>query len=192
MATVANPTNSLQVALAEFQSILSVEDRQRLQTIKNKPEADAAIQFTATLGQENAAKRKGQSICSRLYSVLLSVQQFSNVVDTFVSANPSISALVWGSVKLTMLIVTNFLTYYEETSKAFLDFDKWSPRFREYQSLFPTSTRLQAAICEFHASIVRCCKQIVYMSQRSCKLCLHLHRGRRSKLQQGELNWQNH
>ncbi|TRX93051.1 hypothetical protein FHL15_005919 [Xylaria flabelliformis] len=166
-SSVANPTDGLQVALGEFQSILSDEDRQRLQRIKNKPEADAAIQFTATLDQENAAKRKGYSISSRLYSVLLSVQQFSNVVDTFVSANPSIAALVWGTMKLTMLIVTNFLTYYEETSKAFLDFDKWSPRLSQYQSLFPTSTRLQTAICEFNASIIRCCKQIVLISQRS-------------------------
>ncbi|KAI0414697.1 hypothetical protein F5X98DRAFT_348376 [Xylaria grammica] len=162
-----NPTASLQAALGEFQSVLSDEDRKRLQSIKDKPEVDAAIQFTATLDQENAAKRKGPSISSRLYSVLLSVQQFSNVVDTFVSANPSIAALVWGTVKLTMLIVTNFLTYYEETSKAFVDFDRWSPRFSQYQSLFPTSARLQGAICEFHASIIRCCKQIVYMSQRS-------------------------
>ncbi|RWA04497.1 hypothetical protein EKO27_g10608 [Xylaria grammica] len=162
-----NPTASLQAALGEFQSVLSDEDRKRLQSIKDKPEVDAAIQFTATLDQENAAKRKGPSISSRLYSVLLSVQQFSNVVDTFVSANPSIAALVWGTVKLTMLIVTNFLTYYEETSKAFVDFDRWSPRFSQYQSLFPTSARLQGAICDFHASIIRCCKQIVYMSQRS-------------------------
>ncbi|KAI1750870.1 hypothetical protein F4782DRAFT_548270 [Xylaria castorea] len=165
--SVANPTNGLQAALGEFQSILSDEDRQRLQKIKNKREADAAIQSTAILDQENAAKRKGPSISSRLYSVLLSAQQFSNVVDTFVSANPFIAALVWGTVKLTMLIVTNFLTYYEETSQALLDFDRWSPRFSQYQSLFPISTRLQAAICEFHASIIRCCKQIVCMSQRS-------------------------
>ncbi|KAI3334596.1 hypothetical protein F4824DRAFT_501852 [Ustulina deusta] len=171
-SAVANPTGSLQTALGEFQSILSDEDRKRLQRIKNKPEADAAIQFTATLDQENAAQRKGPSISSRLYSVLLCVQQFSNVVDTFVSANPSIAALVWGTVKLTMLIVTNFLTYYEKTSEAFLDFGRWSPRFSQYQSLFPTSTRLQAAICEFHASIIRCCKQIVCMSQRSWKIHL--------------------
>ncbi|KAI1123420.1 hypothetical protein F5Y10DRAFT_286241 [Nemania abortiva] len=165
--SVPSPTDSLQAALGEFQSILSDEDRQRLQKIKNKPEADAAIQFTATLDRENAARRKGPSISSRLYSVLLSVQHFSTVVDTFVSANPSIAALVWGTVKLTMLIVTNFLTYYEETSKAFLHFDRWSPRFSQYRSLFPTSVRLQAAVCEFHASIIRCCKHIVCMSQRS-------------------------
>ncbi|KAI0406290.1 hypothetical protein F4802DRAFT_613498 [Xylaria palmicola] len=151
MASVpTNPTIGLQAALAEFQSALSDGDRKRLQAIKNKPEIDAAIQFTATLDQENAAKRKGHSISSRLYSVLLSVQQFSTVVDTFVSANPTIAALIWRSVKLTMLIVTNSLNYYEETSKAFLDFGRWSPRLSQYQSLFPTSMRLQAAIWKAH------------------------------------------
>ncbi|KAI3324596.1 hypothetical protein HD806DRAFT_493050 [Xylariaceae sp. AK1471] len=166
-SAVTDPTASLQAALGEFQSMLSAEDRQKLEQIKGKPAADAAIQFTASLDRDNAAKRKGPSISSRLYSVLLSVQQFSSVLDTFVSSNPAIAALVWGTVKLTMMVVTNFLTYYEEVSKAFINFDKWSPRFSEYKLLFPSSIRLQAAICEFHASIIRCCKQVVQMLQRS-------------------------
>lgn len=200
MASAArNPTASLQTALGEFQSILSAVDREKLNQIKDKPAADAAIQLTASLDRENADKRKGPSISSRLYSLLLAVQQFSGVVDTFVSSSPAIAALVWGSVKFTMKvfdpvasvsasplrwskveltiepqIVINFLTYYEDVSKSFIDFDKWSPRFSEYQLLFPSSIRLQAAICEFHASIIRCCKQVILMLQRSCQSSLFM------------------
>ena len=68
----------------------------------------------------------------------------------------------------------NFTSYFDELSKAFLDFDKWSPRFNEYSALFPSSTSLQRSICNFHASIVRCCKQVVIMTRRSCRRALSL------------------
>ena len=59
--------------------------------------------FTAQLDRDNQL-RKGRGIASRLYSILQSMQTFSTVVDTFVSSHPEIAALVWGSVKLTMLV----------------------------------------------------------------------------------------
>jgi DNA-binding transcriptional regulator GbsR (MarR family) len=40
------------------------------------------------------------------------------------------------------------------------------PRFAEYQALYMTSTRLQKALCDFHASIIRCCKHVVEAIQR--------------------------
>jgi hypothetical protein len=113
-SVVTNPTACLQAALGEFQSVLSAEDRQKLQQIKGVPPSDGAIQFTASLDRENAEKRKGPSISSRLYSVLLSVQQFTGIVDTFVSSNPTIAALVWGAVKLTMLVCKNFTTCIDD------------------------------------------------------------------------------
>jgi hypothetical protein len=41
------------------------------------------------------------------------------------------------------------------------------PRFAEYQALYMTSTRLQKALCDFHASIIRCCKHVVEVIRRS-------------------------
>ncbi|CRK34635.1 hypothetical protein BN1723_014880 [Verticillium longisporum] len=39
------------------------------------------------------------------------------------------------------------------------------PRFAEYQALYPGSTQLQKALCDFHASIIRCCKHVVEAMQ---------------------------
>lgn len=47
-------------------------------------------------------------------------------------------------------------------------FGKHCPRFAEYQALYPTSVPLQKALCDFHASIVRCCKHVVEVMQRPC------------------------
>jgi hypothetical protein len=98
-------TKSLETALSEFGSVLTDDERKQLQQIKGVPDASAALVFTARLDASNATRR-GKSIGTRAYSMLQSIQQFSAVVDTFVSSHPDIAALVWGSIKLTVLVST--------------------------------------------------------------------------------------
>jgi hypothetical protein len=97
------PEQTLKDAIQDFQSILSNEQRAKLQQIKTIPDPDAVLTFTAQLDYSNRS-RKGRSIASRLHSVLQSVREFSAIVDTFVSSHPEIAGLVWGSIKLTMLV----------------------------------------------------------------------------------------
>jgi hypothetical protein len=59
--------------------------------------------FTAELDAENA-KRKTRSVASRLIKLLGSIQQFPGVIGTFVSSNPALAALLWGSVQLMLLV----------------------------------------------------------------------------------------
>lgn len=94
---------SLQEAINEFQSVLTEDQRKEFRKVKNVPDADTVITFTAQLDIANT-QRKGNSIASRFYSFLQSIHQFSSIVDTFVSSNPNIAALVWGSVKFTLLV----------------------------------------------------------------------------------------
>lgn len=97
------PENPLEDATQDFQSILSNNQRITLQKIKTVPNADAVLTFTAQLDYFSRS-RKGRSIASRLHSLLQSVREFSNIVDTFVSSHTEIAALVWGSIKLAMLV----------------------------------------------------------------------------------------
>ncbi|KAJ9148557.1 hypothetical protein NKR23_g4905 [Pleurostoma richardsiae] len=159
------PSQALQEALTDFQSILSSDQRQELSSSKDVPDADAVLVFTARLDASSSG-RKGRSIASNLYSVLQSVRDFSAIIDTFVSAHPDIAALVWGSIKLTMRFVTNFASYYEAVARLFIDLGSLCPRFTEYQALYPTSLRLQRVLCDFHASIIRCCKHLVEAMRR--------------------------
>lgn len=43
-------------------------------------------------------------MASRMQKTLQFIQQFSGVVDTFVSSDPSTAALAWGSIKVTILV----------------------------------------------------------------------------------------
>ena len=99
------PTADLEAALAEFEGVLPEPDRLRLAQVRGRPGmmSDAAMQFTASLDRANSGRR-GASVASRFYALLLAVQSFVGVVDTFVSADPVVAALVWGAVKLTMLV----------------------------------------------------------------------------------------
>ena len=105
MASPASPRvdQSLQEALDEFQAALNADQKKRLEDIKTVPGADAVMKLTTELDTQNA-QRRSRSVATRLSRIIESVQQFSSIVGTFVSSNPSIAALVWGSVKLTMLV----------------------------------------------------------------------------------------
>ncbi|CZR67042.1 uncharacterized protein PAC_16941 [Phialocephala subalpina] len=151
-------TKSLEIALSEFGSVLTDDERKQLQLNKSVPDASAALVFTARLDASNS-NRRGKSIGARAYSMLQSIQQFSAIVDTFISANPTIAALIWGSVKLTVLIAANMTSYFESLADLFMSLNKHFPQFDEYKLLFPKSLALQESICIFHASIVQLCKQ---------------------------------
>lgn len=98
-----NPQKALQDAVDDFQSILTQGQRDKVGHIGAIRDAETVMIFTAQLDRENQ-NNMGRGISSRLISVLQSVQTFSTVIDTFVSSNPKIAALVWGSIKLTMLV----------------------------------------------------------------------------------------
>ncbi|KAF5247561.1 hypothetical protein FANTH_6312 [Fusarium anthophilum] len=100
--TLVKTDDGLERALQAFRSVLTEGQRKDLDAIKDVPDTNAVLTFTAEL---DAKRRtiKGQSIASRLYSILQCVRDFSSVVETFVSSNPQIAALVWGSMKLTMM-----------------------------------------------------------------------------------------
>jgi citrate lyase beta subunit len=102
-ATCIGPQKALEDAIDGFHGVLTKDDRGRLLRLGRVRDAETVIIFTAQLDQENRL-RKGRGVSGRLLSVLQSVQGFTTVVDTYVSSNPRIAALVWGSIKLALLV----------------------------------------------------------------------------------------
>lgn len=98
-----NGTDPLVAALSEFQKALSVEQKAKLLAINTAPDAFAVLQFTSDLDRSNA-RRRIRCVAGRLQNTLQSVQQFTTIVDTFFSSSPTIAALVWGSLKVTILV----------------------------------------------------------------------------------------
>ena len=101
-AAPLKPEIKLARALHDFETILSDEDRSQLHS-QGLPDATAAINFTTVIDRQ-CSSRRSQCMGPRLITFLESIQQFSQVVDTFVSSHPEFAALVWGGVRFALLV----------------------------------------------------------------------------------------
>ncbi|KAF5572883.1 NACHT domain-containing protein [Fusarium pseudocircinatum] len=156
----------LQNAIDSFRTVLTPEQLAEFDCIRSVPDTDAVLVFTAELDLQRQ-NHKGKSIASRLYPVLQAVHNFTSIIDTFVSSNPTIAALVWGSVKMTMMIMLNAAPYYEAFVELCMELGTICPRFEQYQALFPASERLKEALCTFNAAIIQCCRRVIAMPKSS-------------------------
>ncbi|KAK7932237.1 hypothetical protein PG985_002949 [Apiospora marii] len=169
--TAAGPSSkqsALEGATLAFQNVLDDDQRRKLLMMRqgSVPDAGAILMFTAQLDSINK-NRKGRSFATPLHKFLTSIRDFCGIIDTYVSAHPEIAALVWGSVKLTMMLVANFASYYEATSGLFTTLGDLCPLFSEYQILFYSSAGLRDSLDDFYASVIRCCSHVVVTMQRS-------------------------
>ena len=159
------PAIALNVALQDFEAILTAEEKVRF-TASQAPDSNAAVKLAIEIDHDNASRR-GRCLGTRLVRFLESVQQFSDVVGTFVSSDPQVAALVWGGVKLTLLVANNFTSYFDKLSAVFMQIGRTSPRVAEFGALFTTSIRLQRTLCEYYAVVVKVCKSGVEFSRKS-------------------------
>lgn len=95
-----SPQADLEAALQEYERILSWDERNHLHA-QALPDASAAIKLTTAI---DSSSRLRHCLGQRLMTFLESVQHFSGVVDTFVSSRPELAALVWGGVKLALIV----------------------------------------------------------------------------------------
>ena len=104
-ATPQGPVSNLRQALNEYERSLSDDERKEFRA-QGKPDATAAINLTTLVDRKNDSHRR-QCMGTRLTTFLESMQQFSAIVDMFVSSHPEIAALVLGGVKLALLVLLN-------------------------------------------------------------------------------------
>ncbi|KAF4445749.1 hypothetical protein F53441_10498 [Fusarium austroafricanum] len=159
-ANVTEAVTELETAVASFQARLSDGERTRLQGLKSTPhDIQAVIMFTAELDRTDP-KRRGKSLGTRVSSFLQTIQQFFPAIDVFVSSNPELAALIWGS------ILSNFTSYFESFVELLHGFGNIYSRFNEYQLLYETSARLKDSICRFNSAVIACCEQLVVVASR--------------------------
>ena len=87
----------------QFKDALTPHQRARLQAYQVFPGPDTVMKLTAEVDAQQAQSRQ-RCVGTRLQYFLDSIQQFSSVVDAFVSSNPGTAALVWGSIKFAILV----------------------------------------------------------------------------------------
>ena len=142
---------------------MSPQQRAILQA-QGPPGPEAVIQLTTEIDAHQAQSRQ-RCIGTRLQYLLESVTSFTTVVDTFVSSNPNTAALIWGSVKLALLLAMRISPYLERVTKLFMDLKPSYPRLSIYRGLFRDSLRVQSALCNYYAEIVNCCRYLITLTK---------------------------
>jgi hypothetical protein len=162
----ANPTAPLAEALQSFDKILSEEQRQYYRSNFSKPDASSVIAFVSKVDADNKG-RAGKCVAPRLCTFLEAIQQFSDVVGTFVSSNPTIAALVWGGVKTAILTASNIALYFDKITSLIMTVGRSCPTYKQFGLLYPGSVDLQKALCGYFSIVIRLCIKIIEVSQRS-------------------------
>jgi len=165
-ATPVNPTSSLQNALQEFKNILPFEQQKLFSQQHQTPAASDVLKFVAELDANNQ-NRAGRCVASRVCTFLNAIQQFTGVVDTFVSSNPSIAALVWGSVKTALIVAGNASSYFDKVTAMIMEVGRSCPVLAQFASLYSGSIGLQEALCDYYSAIVKLCVKVVDVNQRT-------------------------
>ncbi|KGO78302.1 hypothetical protein PITC_059150 [Penicillium italicum] len=162
----ADPTQSLNAALGNFLNTLTEEQQKDFQKSTTKPDSASVIEFVKDIDARNSSTRR-RCVAPRLCAFLEATQQFSGVVETFVSSNPIIAALVWGGVKTAILTASNVASYFDKVTSMIMRIGKFSPTFQKFGLLYPDCIDLQRALCEFYAIIINLCAKIIEVSRRT-------------------------
>lgn len=157
--------NALNSALEGFQRSLSPEERVQFNSLSGgTPTADDVLRFTEEINEKGSSSRS-RLWAQRLSGILTSIQQYCAIADTLIQANPTISALVWGSVKFVLMAAINFSDYFDSLLRRFEQLGTYCPRLREYEKLFGGSTRVREALSNFYACVVEFCTKALGVIQ---------------------------
>src|SRR5271168_1823741 len=129
-----HPTATLTDALQSFENVLTEEQRQNYHDNFTKPDAASVLTFITQIDADNRG-RASKCVAPRLYTFLEATQQFVGVVDTFVSSNPRIAALVWGGVKTAILAASNIASYFDKVTSMIMNIGKVCPTYQQFGQL---------------------------------------------------------
>jgi hypothetical protein len=101
---LTSTSSPLKTALVAFENALSPNQKAQLLSFPSTLGGSSEVlAFTNHLYDADAT-RQSRCIANKLSGFLESVMQFSSAIDTFAQVEQRISSLVWGSVKVVMLV----------------------------------------------------------------------------------------
>ncbi|KAJ5365707.1 hypothetical protein N7517_008593 [Penicillium concentricum] len=161
-----DPTISLKQALVQFEGILTDDQKQQYQASTTSPDAASVIAFVAQI-DSNKSNMTRRCVAPRLHTFLQATQQFSAIVDTFVSSNPQIAAMVWGGIKTAILTASNIASYFDKVSSMIMSIGRSCPTYQQFGHLYPGCVGLKRSLCDYYAVIIHLCIKIIEITKRT-------------------------
>jgi ankyrin repeat protein len=170
------PDLRLAQAISEFEAELSSQEKARFHACRDRslsrrepPETRDVMQLTAEIDSLSSRSSRGRRCFGpRFTNVLHAIQQFTTVGDVMVGGTQNILACgVWSLVRMTLLTLVNFSTYFENLSELLMKIGRTAPRHERLKLLFPRSKSLQSHLTEYFILVVRLCHHFLTMTKRS-------------------------
>lgn len=162
---LASPTATLSAALQEFEGVLTDEQKLIYRSNYTKPGTSDVVAFVSRV-DAGSKGRTGKCVAPRLCSFLECTVQFTQSVDTFIQSNPAIAALVWGSVRTTILAASNYASYFDKITNMIMNIGRTSPTYAQFGELYPGNPGLQGALCDYYATIIHVCIKVIQILRR--------------------------
>ncbi|KAL8300793.1 hypothetical protein RB593_010240 [Gaeumannomyces tritici] len=173
-AAPLKPDIRLAQAVSEFEAALSDEQKATFRSYGSQaraspPNAGDIARLTAEVDLRAArGGHRGRCFGPRFSNILETIQQFAALGDTVVGGSQNIIACgVWSLVRMTLLLVVNFHSYFDKLSTLLMAIGRSAPRYQIMTLLYPQSKKLQSYLCEYFIVVVRLCHQHLKLIQKS-------------------------
>ncbi|EJT73989.1 hypothetical protein GGTG_07839 [Gaeumannomyces tritici R3-111a-1] len=178
-AGTLKPEIRLAQKVSEFEAALSDERKATFRSYRSQaraspPDAGDIMRLTAEVDRRAAGRGyRGRCFGPRFSNILQTTQQFAALGDVVVGGSQNIIACgIWSLVRMTLLVVANFHSYFEKLSDLLMAIGRSSPRHEMMALLYPQSKRLQSYLCEYFIVVVNLCHQHLKLTNKSvlCQL----------------------
>ncbi|PNP76521.1 hypothetical protein FNYG_09940 [Fusarium nygamai] len=117
-----------------------------------------------------ATSKHGRIRCfgPRLTNMLQAIQQFAALGDIVVGGSQNLIACgVWSAARMTVHVMTGYLTHLEKLSVLFMTVGRNAPRYQAMAAIYPKSKNLQRYLYEYFIIVTKICHQTIQWAQKS-------------------------
>ncbi|KAH8755942.1 hypothetical protein F5882DRAFT_444653 [Hyaloscypha sp. PMI_1271] len=173
-ASRLKPDIRLAQAISEFEADLSSQQKvafrnYRSQSHDSLPVLKDVMQLTAEIDrQASGSACRRRCVGPRFTNFLQAVQQFAALGDLVVGGSQCLIACgVWALVRLSLLSIVNFSSYFENLSTIIMTIGRSAPRYQAMALLYPRSEILRSSLWEYFIVVVRLCHHLLKITQKS-------------------------
>ncbi|KAG4255781.1 hypothetical protein FPRO03_04729 [Fusarium proliferatum] len=161
-------------AVSEFEAELTTEQKvafraSRTAATSTAPTMSDVMRLTAEMDLK-ATSKHGRIRCfgPRLTNMLQAIQQFAALGDIVVGGSQNLIACgVWSVARMTVHVITGYLTHLEKLSVLFMAVGRNAPRYQAMAAIYPKSKNLQRYLCEYFIVVTKICHQTIQWAQKS-------------------------
>ena len=98
-------------------------------------------------------------IAEKLQPMIAAIEQYGKALDVYANAYPLVLNPLWGSIRVVLHLASEFGKYFERCVDMFATIGDLLPRFRVYETLFPSHERLVQALSIVYVDILDFCSE---------------------------------